>query len=192
MNVWIRLWFAVLIVADQLLGTHLVEWERARLQRRIEAYEAQASAIRRRMEELKRLLQAAQVELCVLYLRQRCILRPETWLRFAPAESVDEEKDLELLIGWLVKHGLATVRTEAVGEQIYVYHLRPDWAAIVDLLSTWKEHLDPVTVSWLEEIRSNENGEIHHRGRTSPLRHHHSQWEQERGAAAVGRLSADR
>lgn len=67
-----------------------------------------------------------------------------------------------MLIGQLVKHGLATVRTEAVGEQTHVYHLRLDWAAILDSMSAWKEHLDPVTASWLEKIRSSENGEIHH------------------------------
>lgn len=162
MNIWIRLWFAVLIVTDRLLGTHLVEWELARLQRRVEAYEVQAAAIRRRMEELTRLLQVAQVELCVLYLRQRHMFRPETWLRFAPAESADDEKALNLLIGRLVKHGLAAVRTETVGERAYIYHLRPDWAVIVGLLSAWSEHLDPLTASWLEEMRGNENGKIHH------------------------------
>ena len=154
MNTWDHLWFAVLITTDRLLGTHLVERELARLQRRVEAFEAQASAIRQQMEELNRLLHVVQVELCVLYLRQRQILRPETWLRFAPAGSVDEERCLDLLIGRLVKHGLATVRTEAVGEQAYVYHLRPDWAAITGLLSAWKEHLDPVTAFWLDERRS--------------------------------------
>ncbi len=164
MNIWMRLWFAVLIITDRLLGTHLAEWKLARQQRRMEAYEAQAFAIRRQMEQLDRLLQVTQVELCVLYLRQRRILRPETWLRFAPAENVDEERGLDLLIGRLVKHGLATVRTETVGEvrprspRPYVYHLRPDWAAMVDLLSAWKEHLDPLAVSWLEEMWSNENG----------------------------------
>ncbi|MFQ6100181.1 MAG: hypothetical protein ACE5OS_02950 [Anaerolineae bacterium] len=162
MNVWIRLWFAVLVIADRLLGTHLVERELARLQRRVEAFEEQASAIRRQMEELTHLLHAAQVELCILYLRQRHLLWPATWLRFAPAENVADEGDLDMLIGQLVKHGLATVHTEEVGEQTYVYHLRPDWAAILDLVSTWKEHLDPVTASWLEKIRSSENGEIHH------------------------------
>jgi hypothetical protein len=162
MNVWIRLWFAVLIVADRLLGTHLVEWELTRLQRRITVYEAQATTIRRRMEELTHLLQVAHVELCILYLRQRHIFRPETWLRFDPAESADDEKALNLLIGRLVKHGLAAVCTETVGERAYVYHLRPDWAAIVDLLSAWSEHLDPLTASWLEEMRGNENGRIHH------------------------------
>jgi hypothetical protein len=162
MSIWARLWFVVLVTADRLLGTRLVEWELARQQRRMELYEAQASAIRRQIEHLDRLLQVTQVELCVLYLRQRRILRPEAWLRFAPAENVDEERGLDLLIGRLVKQGLATVRTETVGEQTYVYHLHLNWAAMADMLSAWKEPLDPIVTSWLEEMRSNEDGQIHH------------------------------
>jgi len=162
MSIWIRLWFAALVITDRLLGTHLAERELARLRRRLEAYQAQAAAIRQQREELKRLLHVAQVELCVLYLHQRRLLRPETWSRFAPAESMDDEKDLDLLIERLVKHGLATLRTQVAGERTYVYHLRPDWAAIVDLLSVQKEHLDPMTVAWLEEMRGYENGEIYH------------------------------
>jgi hypothetical protein len=162
MNIWDRVWFTVLILADRLLGTCLVERELARMQRRVDAYQAQASAIQQRMEGLERLLHVIHVELCILYLRQRRLLQPETWLRFAPAEGIGEERDLDLLISQLVKHGLATVRTEAVSERTYVYHLRPDWDAIADLLSTWKEHLDPLTIAWVEEVRSGQSGRIRH------------------------------
>ncbi len=158
MNIWVRLWFTALVIIDRLLGTHLVEWQLARLQHRLKVFGAQASVIRQQMENLNHLLHIAQVELCVFYLRQRHLLRPDTWLCFVPAESAGEERDLDLLINRLAKHGLATVHTEAVGEQTYVYHLHPDWAAIEDLLTAWKEDLDPATASWLDERRSNENG----------------------------------
>jgi hypothetical protein len=162
MNPLTHLWFGCLVFADRLLGTHLVERELARQQRRVEAYEAHASVVRRQMAELDRLLYVTQVQLCALYLRQRCLLRPEAWLRFAPSEGEGEERGLDLLIGQLVKHGLATIRTEAVGEHTYVYHLRPDWGAMADLLSAWEVQIDPLAISWLEEMRSNKNGEIHH------------------------------
>jgi hypothetical protein len=162
MKVRNRLWFAVLIAADWLLGTHLVDRELARMQRCVETCQAQASAIHQHIEDLNHLLHVVQVELCVLYLRQRRALQPQTWRRFAPAESTSEGRILDWLIGQLVKCRLATVRIETVGEQTYVYYLRPDWAAIADLLSAWKEHLDPVTVPWLEEIRSSQNGKILH------------------------------
>jgi hypothetical protein len=151
MRVWTRLWFVLLAVTDRLLGTRLVERKMTRLQRWIEEYEAHAVAIQRQQKELERLLHVTQVSLCILYLYQRRLFRPETWLRFAPAEGADEEEGLDMLIEQLVKHDLAAVRVETVGEQTYVYFLHPDWSAIKDLLGDRKEHLDPTMASWLEE-----------------------------------------
>jgi hypothetical protein len=162
MTFWGRLRFSFLVFTDWLLGTRLVERELTHLQRQVQAYEAYASAILQQMQALNHMLHIVQVELCLLYLRQRYLLRSRTWLRFDPAEGAGEERSLDWLIDRLVKHDLATVRAEAVGEQAYVYHLRPDWASMVDLLSAWKDRLDPVTLSWLREMRSNENGEIRH------------------------------
>jgi hypothetical protein len=162
MNIWTRFWFALLVVTDRLLSTHLVERKLARLQRHIEMYETQASTLLGQMGELNRLLYVVQVQFCVIYLRQRQLLRQEAWLRFAPAGNGGEERELDLLIDRLVKHGLAAVRTEPAGEQAYVYHLRPDWVAIFDLLSARKEGLDSATAAWLEEMRRNENGKIHY------------------------------
>jgi hypothetical protein len=162
MTFWGRLRFFFLVFTDWLLGTRLVERELTRLQRQVQTYEAYASAILQQMQALSHVLHVVQVELCVLYLRQRYLLRSNTWLRFDPAEDADEERSLDLLIARLVKHDLATVRTEAVGEQAYAYHLRPDWSSLIDLLSTWKDRLDPVMLLWLGEMRSKENGEVRH------------------------------
>jgi len=162
MNIWTHLWFATLVITDRLLGTNIVERELIRLKRQMEAFENQATAIQQQMEELSHLLHVTQVELCVIYLRQRHILQPETWLRFAPAGNADDESELDIIIDRLVKHNLAAIRTEAISGQTYVYHLRPDWAAISDLMNTWRKHIDPATASWLEKIRNSENGKIHH------------------------------
>ncbi|MCX7681595.1 MAG: hypothetical protein N2508_06495 [Anaerolineae bacterium] len=153
MSIWMRLWFALLIIADRLLGTHLVEREMNRLQRRIGYLEERADALRRQMRELDQLLHVVQVEMCVLCLRQRQLLRPDDWLRFTPSESAEEEKLLDVMIERLVKHGLSTVRVETMGENVYVYYLHPDWDAIVALLSAWRDKLDPVTIQWLDEVR---------------------------------------
>lgn len=161
MNAWIRLWFAILVAADRLLGTRLAEREAARLQHRINDLEIQAAAIRSQMDRLTHLLHVSRVELCVIYLQQRYLTQPETWLRFAPEKSAEEERDLDILIEQLVQHRLATVHTETVGEQTYVYHVSPDWAAITNLLSQQQEYLNPTTIPWLEEMRK-ENGKIHH------------------------------
>lgn len=156
MNIWIRLWFALLIITDRLLGTHLVEREMSRLQQRVAIFEQRAEALRRQMKELNQLLHVVQVEMCVLCLRQRQLLRPDDWLRFVPSESAEEEKLLDLMIGRLVKYGLATVHLEAVGEKVYVYYLDPNWDGIVALLSTWRDRLDPVTIEWLDSVRQSE------------------------------------
>ena len=158
MSIWVRLRFTALVITDRLLGTHLVEREMAHLRRRVKTFEAQAIALKRHMEELNCLLHIVQVQLCVLYLRQRQMLQPVTWLRFAPAENAEEERDLDMLIGQLAKHGLSTVQTETSGERVYIYHLHPDWHAIAGVLSSRQNLLDPTTASWLNEMRSNENG----------------------------------
>jgi hypothetical protein len=158
MTVWKRLWFWVLVVVDRLLGTHLLDREMVRLQHRVETFDSQVSALRQQMGHLNLLLHVVYVQVCVLYLRQRYILRPAAWLCFSPDEGPDEEKILDMLVNRLVKHGLATVRTRVVGERNYAYHLRPDWDAIVNLLSDDQEPCDSVIVAWLEEIRRNDHG----------------------------------
>ncbi len=158
MSIWARLRFAALVATDRLLGTHLVDREMAHLQQHMEAFAGGVSTLRQQMRDLNLLLHAVQVQMCVLYLHQRHILRPATWLCFTPDESEDEEKSLDLLVNRLVRHNLATIRTEVVGERAYAYHLRPDWDAIVDLLGSWQEFDNPVISAWLDEIRSNNNG----------------------------------
>ena len=158
MSIWTRVRYVVFAITDRLLGTRLIDRERAHLQHHLEVFEDRATTLREQMEDLNRLLHVVQVQLCVLYLRQRHMLRPETWLRFAPVESVNEERDLDLLIGRLVRYGLSTIMTEKVGENTYFYHLQPDWAAIVDLLGGWRESQDPATAAWLANLWSGENG----------------------------------
>ena len=107
MSIWARLRFAALVATDRLLGTRLVDREMAHLQQHMEALEGGVSALRQQMGDLNLLLHAVQVRMCVLYLHQRYILRPTTWLCFTPDESEDEEKSLDLLVKRLVRHDLA-------------------------------------------------------------------------------------
>ena len=158
MSIWTRVRYVVFAITDRLLGTHLIDREKARLQHHLEVFEDRTTALREQMEDLNQLLHVVQVQLCVLYLRQRHMLRPEAWLRFAPAESTNEERDLDLLIGRMVRYGLSAVMTEKAGERTYVYHLQPDWAAIVDLLGGLRESQDPATTAWLINLRGGENG----------------------------------
>ncbi len=154
MTMWKRFRFWVRFVTDRLLGTHLVDRDMVRLQHYVGMVDTQVSVLRQQMEDLNLLLHIVQVQMCVLYLRQRHILRPATWLCFAPDEGPDEEKSLDMLVNRLLRHKLATVRTETVGERSYIYHLQPDWEAIVNLLSDNQGLDNAVIVAWLEEIRS--------------------------------------
>jgi hypothetical protein len=162
MNIWTRVRYVAFAISDRLLGTHLIDREMAQLQHHLEVFEDRTTTLREQMEDLNRLLHIVQVQLCVFYLRQRYLLRPESWLCFAPAESASEERDLDLLIGRLVRYGLSAVTTEKVGEDTYVYHLQPDWEAIVDLLGSQPESQDPVTTAWLTSLWGGGNGHIHH------------------------------
>lgn len=74
MTVWTRLRFWAFLVIDRLLGTHLVDREMVHLQHHIETFATQVSALRQQMEDLNLLLHVAQVQMCVLYLRQRYLL----------------------------------------------------------------------------------------------------------------------
>ena len=159
MNLWMRLRFNFFILIDWLLGTRLVDGELAHLQGRVQACETRVSEVQQQVDDLNRFLYVLQVELCVLYLRQRYLLHPHTWLRFSPADGMDEGAGLDLLIGQLVKPGLASVRSAGGGDGTYVYHLRPDWDAIVYVLSGWRAHLEPLTMVWISELRSICDGE---------------------------------
>ncbi|MCP4543197.1 MAG: hypothetical protein GY832_39290 [Chloroflexi bacterium] len=154
MTIWARLRFWVFQATDRLLGTHLVEQEMVRLQHHVEMVGTRASDLHQQIEDLNLLLHVVQLQMCVLYLHQRQILRPATWLRFIPDEGPDEEKSIDILVNRLVKHKLATIRTEADDEGTYIYHLRPDWKAIGDLLSNSQGFDNSVIVTWLEKIRS--------------------------------------
>jgi hypothetical protein len=77
---------------------------------------------------------------------------PDTWLCFSPDRDTVEENGLNLLVDRLSRPGLAAIHTEEIGERVYVYHVCPDWEAIIDLLSTWREHVNPLALIWLEEI----------------------------------------
>ncbi len=156
MNFWVRLRFLMYVLLDRWFGTHLVDREMGRLQATMDRFEGQASVLQRQMGDLNHLLHVIQVQMCVLYLRQRHSLRPEGWLRFDPRESEEEEHGVDLLINRLVRHNLATVQTEVVGPREYVYQLRPRWAAIVELLSAQEGLLDSWTASWIDGIRSSE------------------------------------
>lgn len=138
-----------MLVADQLLGTRLIEWELARRQRLIDQLVIEMQDVNRELAVLSADLELCQLAMCLVDLRARSERNDlENWLRFAP-HSDGEEALLNKVIECLVKSRLASVDVEPVGLDIYVYHLNPDWPAIVERLR--EISLGVSLMSWLEE-----------------------------------------
>ena len=147
-----KIFFLILILLDRLLGTDLVEKELARRKAKVARYEAQLTALEERLATLESRLETIQLRLCLLYLRERSLRHPESWLRFDPADPVENE-GIDWLIDHLVKPRLAALQEEQVIHNHYIYHLRPDWEAIRRLLAREGVALDPSLAAWLESLK---------------------------------------
>jgi len=132
-----RILFTILLIIDHLFKTDLVDREINRRKRRIASLNERLDLIEREMRRLERLMQATNIQLCVLYLRERRLRSPETWLTFDPANENDEY-ELNLMIEHLVKTRLATIDMETLAPEHYRYHLHPDWEAIEEALAELK------------------------------------------------------
>jgi hypothetical protein len=133
---------------DRLWGTHLVEWELVRRQRRVEQLAAGMDTFNQNLETLAEELTLNRLMLCLVNLRARSERDDlDDWLRFAPHRD-GEDALLDSAIDCLVKPRLARVDADSVGPREYIYYLNPDWAAIADRLRNMAaEEL----VSWVEE-----------------------------------------
>jgi len=139
-----------LIIIDRLFATNLVEREIARRKAKIARYEAHLAELAKQLATLEERLEAANLQLCLLYLQQRELLLPHRWLRFDPA-NFEEDEGLDSLIEHLVKPRLAAIEVQEVGQNHYIYKLDPDWAAIYAFLSRWEEDLQPEVADWLAQ-----------------------------------------
>lgn len=143
---------AGLVIIDHLFGTSFVERELARRKATLARYEARLAEISGQLLKLDRLLEAANLQLCLLYLRQRELLSPQRWLYFDTANP-QEDQGLDLLIHHLVKPRLAAIEMQAVEENHYIYRLEPDWVAIGDFLSRREADLQPEIADWLKTLK---------------------------------------
>jgi len=134
---------------DRLWGTHLVEWELVRRQRRIERLTADMDTFNRELETLAEELTLTRLVLCLVDLRARSERDDlDDWLCFAPHRD-GEEQLLDSAIDCLVKPQLARVDADLVGPHEYIYYLNPDWAAIAARLRDAAVAVK--LVDWIEE-----------------------------------------
>ena len=161
MRIGNRILLAGLVIVDRLFGTSLVEREVARRKAEVARHEARLSAISEQLVKLGELLETANLQLCLLYLRQRNLLLPHRWLYFDLADS-QEDKGLDLLIHHLVKPRLAAIEMQqassrgsarGIEKDRYVYKLSPDWAAISGLLAQREADLQPEIAEWLKTLK---------------------------------------
>ena len=137
------------MTVDRLLGTHLVEWELYRRQRRIERLAADMDAVNQHLDVLNAKLSFHRLVFCLLELKARSERDDlDDWLRFSPHDE-GEEAVLDSAIECLVKTRLASLDAELAGSGHYVYRLHPDWPAIVARLRNGSIVSD--LASWLAE-----------------------------------------
>ena len=139
----------MLVAVDRFLGTHLLEWELCRRQRRVERLAADMDALNQHLDDLNAKLSFHRLVFCLLELKARSERDDlDDWLRFAPHDE-GEEAVLDSAIECLVKPHLASLDAEPAGSGYYVYRLCPDWPAIVARLRDTSMVSD--LVSWLDE-----------------------------------------
>jgi hypothetical protein len=148
-------------IIDHLFATNFLEREVARRKAKIARSEARLAELSEQLVKLGGLLEAANLQLCLLYLRQRNLLLPHRWLYFDPANP-QEDKGLDLLIHHLVKPRLAAIEMQeassrgsarGIEKDHHIYKLEPDWAAIGDFLAQRGADLQPEIADWLETLK---------------------------------------
>ena len=76
-------WSRILVMADSLLGSRLLEWELARRQREIERLTKDVEVIDRELQAAARELDFCQTTLCLILLKSRSECADvKDWLRF--------------------------------------------------------------------------------------------------------------
>ena len=138
----------MLLLADTLFGSHLVEWELARQQRKIEQLVEAIGGVNRELHVLERELAFCQMILCLAELKARSERNDlADWLFFSP--QIDgEDSLLDSAIEWLVKTRLASIDAWLTESGAYSYRLTPDWKAIAAHLQD--RSVAPELISWLE------------------------------------------
>jgi chromosome condensin MukBEF complex kleisin-like MukF subunit len=152
MRIHDRILLVGLGIIDRLFATSFLEREVARRKAKVARSEARLAEISEQLLKLGELLEAANLQLCLLYLRQRNLLSPQRWLHF-DSVNLQEDQGLDLLINHLVKPRLAAIEMQEVEKNHYIYRLKPDWAAIGDFLVQQEADLQPEIADWLKTLK---------------------------------------
>ncbi len=156
---WDRMELALLRVLTVVLsivdGLFKVRWGERLLDSLSKGWQTQLAELNEAIDSLEKeraqlqvQAEALAIHAAALYLGSRYLARDE--LRFDPADPRDEEV-LDASIDVLVKQQLATIETQEVETEHYIYYLEPDWAAIHARLADATEQADPDVADWFRE-----------------------------------------
>lgn len=150
-----RILFLGLVIVDRLFSTHWVQRELERRRERLAEYQVRMADFQQEIDLLQVRLEKLHLQLCLLYLCHRQMMGLEDWLRFESGGS--DEPGLDLLIEHLVRPRLATIEMHEIAPGHHVYHLHPDWKAIVAAIGDAAETLEPETLAWLHRRLANQS-----------------------------------
>jgi len=148
----LRLLSIVLGMMDRLFHVQWGERALGRMSRRwesqLEQLDATLALLEQEREQLQTQSEALAIHAAAIYLAGRNLTQDK--LRFDPAVRHDDEI-LDATIDMLVKQRLASIETEEVDDEHFVYTIEPDWEAILARLRTEADRADPEVAEWFQE-----------------------------------------
>jgi hypothetical protein len=99
-------------------------------------------------ERIQTQSEALAIHAAAVYLAGRNLSQDN--LRFDPQVSHDDEI-LDATIDLLVKQRLASIETESIDDERFVYTIEPDWTAIMERLRAAADQANPEVAEWFQE-----------------------------------------
>ena len=99
-------------------------------------------------ERIQTQSEALAIHAAAVYLAGRNLSQDK--LRFDPQVSHDDEI-LDATIDLLVKQRLASIETESIDDERFVYTIEPDWTAILERLRAAADQANPEVAEWFQE-----------------------------------------
>jgi predicted ribosome quality control (RQC) complex YloA/Tae2 family protein len=129
-------------------GERALERMSRRWENQLEELDATLARLEEEREQVQTQSEALAIHAAAIYLAARNLTQDK--LRFDPEISHDDEI-LDATIDLLVKQRLASIETEEIEADHFVYTIDPDWRAILSKLRAASAEADPEIAEWFEE-----------------------------------------
>ena len=128
---------------ERVLGRMSRKWES-----QLEELDETLAQLELERERIQTQSEALAIHAAAVYLAGRNLSQDK--LRFDPQVSHDDEI-LDATIDLLVKQRLASIETEAIDDERFVYTIEPDWTAILERLRAAADQANPEVAEWFRE-----------------------------------------